>query len=248
MPLTAAISRTCASPSLLSTIVQLTSSPSGLSGQRSAFCLYCASVMPQYAGAVPTSSGRVPPFDLKRIAAMPACTSSALSVSTNMMPLTPRFSSRLMFCPRRRHVGRDLRRLHHQRVREARERRLGQRAGVGGRLDEVGDAADRAIDAAFHAAVEEEVGVAVRQRVLRPVGRRLHDGVSRRRSAAAPLRIARPVDAEQRLLLLEQIDHRVQPLARLRLSGDACKPNGESSEWQPATVSASVTSDLKLRP
>src|SRR6266550_1998193 len=66
IPLTAAISRTCARPSLLSTIVQLISSPSGLSGQRSAFCLYACSLMPQYAGARPTSSARVPPFDLKR--------------------------------------------------------------------------------------------------------------------------------------------------------------------------------------
>src|SRR2546428_2360653 len=54
MPFTAAISRTCARPSLLSTIVQLINSPSGFSGQRSAFRLYSCSLMPQTAGAWPT--------------------------------------------------------------------------------------------------------------------------------------------------------------------------------------------------
>ena len=63
MPFTAAISRTCASPSLLSTIVQLISSPSGLSGQRSAFALYSSRSCPSTRAPIPTSSGRVPPFD-----------------------------------------------------------------------------------------------------------------------------------------------------------------------------------------
>ena len=100
---------------------------------------------------------------------------------------------------------------------------LRQRAGFRGRLDEVGDAAMRAIDAAFHAAVEQEVGVAVGQRFPAPVGRRLRrDGGRRRRARRGrALRVARPVDAEHRLLLLEQLDHRVQPLTRLRLAGDA---------------------------
>jgi hypothetical protein len=47
--------------------------------------------------ALPTSSDRVPPFDLKRIAASPVLASSALSTLTNMMPVTPMFSCRPMF-------------------------------------------------------------------------------------------------------------------------------------------------------
>ena len=53
--------------------------------------------MPQNAGALPTSSGRVPPLDLKRIAFNPVFTSSALSTPTNMMPVTPRLSCLPMF-------------------------------------------------------------------------------------------------------------------------------------------------------
>src|SRR5678816_4878467 len=92
MPCTAAISRTRARPALLSTMVKFTSSPFGLSGQRSAFSRYSFSLMPQYAGASPTVSERVPPLDLNRIAARPALTSSGLSTPTNTTPLTPRLS------------------------------------------------------------------------------------------------------------------------------------------------------------
>jgi hypothetical protein len=85
--------------------------------------------------------------------------------------------------------------------------------------------------ASFHRAAEQEVGVLVGERVFCPVGRRPHHRVGRRRRAAAALRIGRPIDAEHRLFLLEQIDHRVQPLPRLRLAGDAENSNDEHQRW-----------------
>ena len=204
-------------------------------------------------GAMPTSSGRVPPCDLKRIAAMPARTSSALSVSTNMMPLTPRFSSRLMSAAPRGRSGAIFGALTISGCAKRGNGDFVSRPASAVALMKSVNAADGAIDAALHAAVEQEVGVAVRQRVLRPVRRRAHDGVSRRRSTPASLRIARPVDAEQRFVLLEQIDHRVQPLARLRLATmqkiDTMKITGVKKLRRISPPSTpTFDSDLRVRP
>ena len=77
---------------MLSTITHSSSSPSGLSGQRSAFARYCASVRPQYFAAWPMSSERTPPFDLKRIAEIAVLTSSTVSTPVMMIVVTPALS------------------------------------------------------------------------------------------------------------------------------------------------------------
>src|SRR5947199_197456 len=84
---------------------------------------------------------------------------------------------------------------------------------------------DRAIDPALHAAVVQEIRVAIRERFFCPLRFGFHHRVSRRRSSAASLRVAGPVDAEHRFLLLEQIDHRVQPLPHRRLRGNHRHPD-----------------------
>jgi hypothetical protein len=91
MPGTCAISRTLRVPSLLSTIAKFTSSPLGLSGQTSAAWWYSPSVMPQRAGAVAVGvvGTHAAVRGTKRMAAMPASSSSHVSTSTNTMPLTP---------------------------------------------------------------------------------------------------------------------------------------------------------------
>jgi hypothetical protein len=61
------------------------------------------------------------------------------------------------------------------------------------------------------------------------------------------LRVPRPVDAEDRFLLFQQVDHRVQPLARLRLTGDAENASGKKhKDEKTATHQASVNSDINL--
>ena len=176
--------------------------------------------MPQNAGAPPTSSGRVPPFDLKRIAARPARTSSALSTWTNISPLTPRFSARLMFSAAFVVSAPIFGVFTISGAVSRGERRPAQRARFRRRLDEVGDRTDAAIDAAFEGAAEEEIGCAVRQRFTCELARQLWRYIGRRRraGASAPGRIGRPVHAEHRLLLFEQLDDVVDPPDRLRLS------------------------------
>jgi len=114
-----------------------------------------------------------------------------------------------------RRVGGDLRRLHHQRMRQSQRGGSGQRAGVGGGLDEIGDRPDGAIDAPFHRAIEQEVSAAVGERLVRQLARcfRRRRWGRRRAGAAASRRVARPVHTEHRLLLLEEFDRRVQPRA-----------------------------------
>jgi hypothetical protein len=96
---------------------------------------------------------------------------------------------------------------------ETEVRRLARTRHVEQRLHEFHVGGKAAIDAAFHAAAEKKIGRRVAERVLREVRGR----TSRRRFTTPPTAaIRRPVDAEHRLLLVDQADDAVQPGPRLR--------------------------------
>src|SRR5262249_18844250 len=82
------------------------------------------------------------------------------------------------------------------------------------------------------AAVEQKIGRRERQRFARELARLLRRHVGRRRRAAAALLVGRPVDAEHRLLLLQQLDHRIHPLALLGATEAGRERNGSESGEQ----------------
>ena len=160
MPFTAAISLTRASPALLSTIVKLTSSPFGLSGQRSAFSLYSFSLMPQTRGRAADVVGARAAFRLEAhrgepglhfVGALDADEHDAAHAEVELLrdvlrrPWRDRARSRASS----RTAGDG-----------GARRRLRDHATFGHPLREVGERGIRAIEVAFHAAVEEVVGVA----------------------------------------------------------------------------------------
>ena len=103
-----------------------------------------------------------------------------------------------------------------ERPRQTEERRLGLAilaVHLVHRLHEIGDRRHRAIDAAFGAAVEQEIGVLVSEAVLRELQRR-----PRRHRLAASSAVARRVHAEDRLVLLEERDDRIAVTLLRRLS------------------------------
>ena len=116
-------------------------------------------------------------------------------------------------------------------MRQAEERRAAQRARVLHALHELGKGGQAAIDAAFHAAVEDEVGGLVGDRLFRELERSLLRRCGRGRrggrrraagAAAAGTPVARRVEPEDGLLLFEQLNHRVQALlARALRDGDS---------------------------
>ena len=162
MPFTAAISRTFARPSLLSMIVQLISSPSGLSGQTSARCLYSASDRPQNAGADahvvgPRAALRLEAHrgnGLPHLFGALGLRQHQAAHAEIQLPGDVGVNRRLV----------ELRRLDDERMRET-QRRLGQRARVLHARDERRERRQRALEAAFHAAVEDEVAVLVARRL-----------------------------------------------------------------------------------
>jgi hypothetical protein len=106
-------------------------------------------------------------------------------------------------------------------VRESRERRLAQRTGLLHALDEFRVGRQRAVDATFHAAVENEVGGLEGERFScelegcflgwggRWCGSRRSSG-----SASAGPAIARRVQAEHGLSLFQQLNHGIEALLR----------------------------------
>ena len=169
---------------------------------------------PRYSGAMPTSSGRVPPFDLKRIAAMPGLHFvGALGLDEHdaahaEVQLAADVVHRL------REVRRDLLRLDDQRMLES-AWRFSAVAGFSALMNSV-NAGDRASTPPSIVPLNRKslFWYASASFASSPRLRRRRIG---RRRAAAAARIARRVDAEHRLVLLEQLDHRIQPLTMGRL-------------------------------
>ena len=212
-------------PFLLSMIAHSTSSPFLLSGHGSAFSRYCASLRPQYAAASPMpSSGRVPPFDLKRMAASAVRTSSALSTSCMMMPACPAFSCSTMRAVADGRIGVNDRDLRDERVRRHRpaRRQHGRHVaheafGVRGRVVVVGEVAELVRHGFARRIHERGQGAGVGGGAVAPRG-----GASAPRPAPAAGNDRRVSDAEHRQPLLVKGDHRVEPpLARACPAGVA---------------------------
>ena len=167
MPFTAAISRTLARPSLLSMMVQLMSSPSGLIGHTSAFALYSASDMPQNAGAEADAVRTRAALRLEAHGRDGLLHLVGALGFGSIRPLTPRLSCVAMFGVDRRLV--ELRGLDDERMGQA-QRRLADGAGGLHALHEIGEGWQRALEPAFHAAVEHEIGVLIGHGLGRKLG------------------------------------------------------------------------------
>ena len=180
--------------------------------------------MPHTAGAVPTSpSGRVPPLRLE------AHRGDALARFVGGLDRDQHHAADALIQlladvgSGGRRVGRDLGRLDDHRVRQVQVRRAGEHAGLRPAPWRTPRRPGTPVEVAFHAAVEHEVAQLVGRGLrassagdlARRVGRR---GRRRARAgAAAGAPVARRIEAEDRLLLLEQRDDAVVPrLRRLR--------------------------------
>ena len=116
------------------------------------------------------------------------------------------------------------------------------RRGLGEGVHEVGERPDAAIDAPFHVAVEDEVALVVGERVLHELrGRSLWrrggwrcGRVGRRTAASTGAPIRRSVQAEERLLLRVQLDHRVEVGLRPLTGGERAEyPDTDCREHHP---------------
>jgi hypothetical protein len=118
-----------------------------------------------------------------------------------------------MFLDGFRSVRIDLGDLEDHRPRHAKRRRAAGSGRLAHRLEELGDGRVAAIESAFEAAAEQEVGLLIRERVPGEVDR----GTRHRRLAAASA-VAGRVDAEHRFVLLEQGDDGIESLVWRRLA------------------------------
>ncbi len=105
-------------------------------------------------------------------------------------------------------------------MRQAGKRRLLQRARLFGGVGKIDERREAAVDAALHAAAEQKIGIRIGERFFRQFGGGFLWCIRRRRRAAAPHRISRPIDAEDRFPLFQQVDHRIQALFLLGHTAD----------------------------